>query len=173
MSNEKKYIYIVSMYCLIFSLLSVMQQFFIYFIYFYFFVYFFLFFFSCLVLFLVWEGGGSRFFLFLFCMSTILINGTKTYLLNLHMSVICSERYILVVRFVDIGNIVDHHCLNFLFIDMYYWTHLQACKYDLYWPYPPHFMIYTDKIFCVIPVFAQRINLFSTTKSSISIRIVR
>ena len=46
--------------------------------------------------------------------------GYGQYKSYLHMSVICSERYILVVRFVDIGNIVDHHCLNFLFIDMYY-----------------------------------------------------
>ena len=30
-----------------------------------------------------------------------------------------------IVRFVDIGGIVDHHCLNFLFIIIGHWTSVQ------------------------------------------------
>jgi hypothetical protein len=34
-----------------------------------------------------------------------------------------------IVRFVDIGGIVDHHCLNFIFIILTNFNLFDTCKY--------------------------------------------
>jgi len=50
---------------------------------------------------------------------------------HMSWSVLCSVRWEVIVHFVDIGGIVDHHCLNLLFIN-YYNLHKEHFIYIFY-----------------------------------------